>query len=197
MKTRFLALLAFFVLNGFHSLQAQNPIQGDIDFNGVVTFDTMSLATATQVNIWNTSFVSQRSGDFVAFVNVTDNATMTAPWVFNSGTPGAPAPGPATPALWSVGGFTFDLTSSMVFLQDSGFLNVTGVGTVFGHGFDPTPGLWSFTSSNDGSPQSTFSFQANTSVPESSTVGLLILGAVGLVATRGRWKRRVDEIPAR
>jgi hypothetical protein len=37
------------------------PITGSIDFGGVVTFDTMSLATATRVNVWNSSFVLQDS----------------------------------------------------------------------------------------------------------------------------------------
>ena len=39
-------------------------IHGTIDFGGVVTFDTTSLATATRVNLWNSSIVLQDSGDF-------------------------------------------------------------------------------------------------------------------------------------
>ena len=48
-----------------------------------------------------------------------------------SGTPAMPMPGPATPALWSVGGFTFDLTSSSVVPpQSANFLNITGTGFI-------------------------------------------------------------------
>jgi hypothetical protein len=125
------------------------PITGDIDFGGVVTFDTMSLATATRVTQWNSSFVLKDSGDFATFVNPGTSATMAAPWIFNPSTP--------TPGLWSVGGFTFDLTSSVVVTQTSTFLDITGVGTIKGHGFDPTAGTWSFTSSrSDGGSSSTF-----------------------------------------
>ncbi|HEV2966366.1 MAG TPA: hypothetical protein VGW97_05570, partial [Chthoniobacterales bacterium] len=38
------------------------PITGSMDFGGVVTYDTTSLATATRVNLWNSSFVLQSSG---------------------------------------------------------------------------------------------------------------------------------------
>ncbi len=182
MKMKLLAILAFSVLCGFASGQANAAmIQGDIDFNGNVTFNTTSLNTATQVNIWNNAFVSQRTGDFAPFVNVFDLSTMATPWVFNSGTPGTPLPGGSTPALWSVDGFTFDLSSSTVVFQSSTFLNVTGVGTLSGHSYDPTPGFWSFTASSDGSPHSTFSFQANSAVPEMSTIGLFAVGSLGMV----------------
>ena len=170
-------------------------IQGSIDFNGNVTFNTTSLATATQVSIWNNSFVAQRTGDFIPFTNLFDNVTMAAPWVFNSGTPGAPLPGPATPALWQVGGFTFDLTSSTVTLQNPTFLNVTGPGIASGNGFDTTAGIWSFSSSNaGGNPQTTFSFQSNTDVPEASTIGLFVIGSLGMVGIYyGCSKRRTEE----
>lgn len=139
----------------------------------------MSLATATEVMAWNTSIVLKDSGDFATFVPVPPGgpypvATMTAPWSFN--------PSTAVPALWKVGGFTFDLTTSAVTMQTATFLNVTGVGTITGNSFDPTPGLWSFTSSNHGgSNRDTFSFQANAeAVLESSTVALFATGAFGL-----------------
>src|SRR5437868_4237656 len=114
-------------------VNAAGLIQGKIDFGGVVTYNTTSLATATQVSQWNSSIVLQDSGDFANptySIDPGDPATMTAPWIFNSGTPGTPAPGPATPALWMIGGFTFDLASSMVVSQSSTFLDVTGTGTI-------------------------------------------------------------------
>lgn len=167
------------------------PIVGSIDFGGVVTFDTMSLATATTVNTWNSALVLQSSGDF-STVTPGTGATMGTPWIFNSGTPGSPMPGPPKPGLWAVGGFTFDLSSSVVVVQNVNFLNVTGPGTINGIGFDSTPGIWTFTSSNsNGDNSSTFSFQANTSaVPEAGTSCLLATGALVLGAARFLGKKR-------
>ena len=182
-KTR-LALLAV-VLLGYatfsQSAQAA-PAQGSIDFGGVVTFDTMSLATATEVTDWNSSFVLQDSGSFSSIAPGT-SVTMAAPWIFNSGTPSVPQPGPATPHLWEVGGFNFDLLNSVVVSQSTNFLNVTGTGTISGNGFDATPGTWSFTSSDSsGTDQNTFGFQAQTTaVPEPGTLSLLALSYSGLI----------------
>jgi hypothetical protein len=152
------------------------PIVGQIDFIGTVSFGdnigniNVSLSSATRVSTWISSFVSQDSGDFSSIAPGT-NVTMAAPWIFN--------PSTNTPSLWSVGGFTFDLASSTVVLQNNNFLNVTGLGTASGNGFDPTPGTWSFTSSSpNGQNNGTFSFQSNTAVPENSTVALLGIGAL-------------------
>src|SRR5712692_6040169 len=64
-KTILAVLLTGLLSCGLFCQQAQaRPVMGDIDFGGVVTFDTMSLATATRVNVWNIAFVLQDSGDF-------------------------------------------------------------------------------------------------------------------------------------
>ena len=191
-----LAVLAtgLFTLGLFCQQAQAAQIQGDIDLGGVVTYNTTSLATATEVDMWqplqngpsNFSRVLQRSGDFanpIYNINVGNSAAMAAPWIFNSGSPAVPAAGPPTNALWSIGGFTFNLTSSMVDSQDATFLDVTGVGTISGNGFDPTPGTWSFTSTqSDGSSNPNFSFQANSAaVPEASSLALFGIGVLGLL----------------
>jgi hypothetical protein len=166
--------------------QAAGPIKGQIDFIGTVSFGdnsnntNVSLSSATRVALWISSFVSQTSqvagfNDFSSIAPGT-NVTMAAPWIFN--------PSTNTPSLWNVGGFTFDLATSVVVAQTSTFLNITGVGTVSGNSFDPTPGTWSFTSSSpNGNNNGTFSFQSNTAtVPESSTVALLVTGALCLAS---------------
>jgi hypothetical protein len=178
--------LAVAALCGLLSQQAQaaGPIKGSIDFVGTVTYDTTSLATATKVNIWNSSFVSKDTFDFSS-ISAGTNVTMGTPWTFNSGTPALPTPGPAKPGLWNVGGFTFDLTSSTVVSQSTTFLNVTGVGSASGNGFNSTPGTWSFTSSRaNGQDSQTFGFQSSTVVPESGTVALLATGALFLASVQ-------------
>ena len=151
-------------------VNAAAPITGGIDFAGVAVFDSHSLDTATRVTSWNSSFVLQDSGSFSSIAPGT-SVTMAAPWIFN--------PSTTTPSLWSVGNFRFDLTSSTIVSQTPTFLNITGIGTLFGTGFDPTPGTWSFTTSSaNGAPQTSFGFEANTAaVPEPETIRFLILGA--------------------
>lgn len=159
------------------------PIAGSIDFGGVATFDTTSLATATRVDLWNSSFVLQSSGDFSS-ISAGTAVTMAAPWIFN--------PSTFTDNLWSVGGFTFDLDASVIVQQTSTFLNITGTGTISGNAFDPTPGTWSFTSSNsNGSNNATFGFQAQSAaVPEAGSVALLGIGAAGLFIGRRILRKR-------
>ena len=155
---------------------AQNAVAGQIDgaitFSGGAVFDTSSLASATRVNSFSNVKVSSRDGDFAAFVAVGSPVAMATPWIFSPSTP--------TPGLWSVGGFTFDLTSSTVVFQDASFLGITGTGTISGNGFDPTPGTWTF-SSQSPSAGGIFSFSSGTAsrVPESGTTVILLL--VGLV----------------
>ena len=63
--------------------------------------------------------------------------------------------------LWSVGGFTFNLTASSITQQGNGFLAVSGTGTISGNGFDPTPGTWRFSTQNPPA-NGVFSFSAST-----------------------------------
>ncbi len=167
---------------GLTSQQAQaSQINGAITFAGGAIFDTNSLATATTVNTFENVTVKSRDGDYAAFLDVGDSVAMAMPYVFVPTTP--------TPALWSVGGFTFDLTNSVVVLQTSNFLAITGSGTISGNGFDETPGTWSFTSQSPAA-DGVFSFSAGSSaqgVPEGgSTVALLGLGLVAVAFLR--WK---------
>jgi PEP-CTERM motif len=188
MKTLAVATLSIMLaVGGFAPSLNAAPVTGSIDFGGTVTFDTNSLASATRVNTWNSSFVLQDSGSFSSIAAGT-SVMMAAPWIFNSGTTSVPQPGPATPHLWQVGGFNFDLSSSIVISQSANFLNVAGTGTISGNGFDATPGNWSFTSSDsNGAPETTFGFQTQTTaVPEPSTLALLAIGAGGLVSSRKR-----------
>jgi hypothetical protein len=161
------------------------PITGFIQFAGAAEFDTMSLATATQVSTWfdvfgNAGFSNVtpgNTGDFGAIAPGTQ-VTMASPYVFN--------PSTATPGLWSVGGFTFNLLSSTLDKQTATDLTIKGTGIVSGNGFTPTNMSWMFTTQNSsGTDQAMFSFSANSnsvgSVPDSgAAISLLGIGLIGL-----------------
>src|ERR1700693_5037779 len=87
-------------------------INGNIDFGvGTVTYDTTSLATATQVSTWTNAHVTAATGSFAAFQVTTpgtpgDAVTLAMPWIFN--------PSTATNTLWTVDGFCFALALSTI-----------------------------------------------------------------------------------
>ncbi len=154
-------------------------IDGAITFAGGAVYDTMSLATATRVNTFSDVVVQSRDGDFAAFVGVGDSVTMASPYIFTPSTP--------TPGLWSVDGFTYDLLTSTVVLQNSNFLLIEGTGTISGNGFDPTPGTWSFTSQSPAA-NGVFSFSSGSAaqgVPDGgTTVALLGFALAGIEIVR-------------
>lgn len=83
--------------------------------------------------------------------------------------------------LWSIAGFTFNLQTIRVVLQNSQILVATGRGSVSGNGFDPTMGSWNITANSLGG---LFSFSSGTSVPVPATLLLFGLGFAGLMAAR-------------
>jgi len=184
-----LAVLATGVLScAVFSQQAQaTSINGDIQFAGETHFDTNSLATATRVVTWfdvfhNAGFssVTSGTGDFAGIASGTQ-ATMAQPWIFN--------PSTATPGLWSVGGFSFDLLTSTIVTQNAQFLTITGTGIVSGNGFDPTNMDWSFTTqSAGGHTRINFSFSANgVAVPDGGTTVMLLGAALGVLGMARRF----------
>jgi len=154
-------------------------VEGAITFAGGAKFDTNSLATATRVTLFKNVKVMSEDGDFTGIVSDDDAVTMAVPYIFT--------PSTATPGLWSVDGFTFDLDASVVVLQNADFLLISGTGTITGNGFDPTEGTWSFTAQSP-SANGVFSFSASgdfNGVPDSgSTVALLGLGLTGIWMVR-------------
>ena len=182
-----LAVLATGVLGcAVFSQQAQAvQIDGQILLVGRVTFDA-PLGSATTVTNWfdvfnnvGMSSVLATTGDFSG-VPLLTSATMATPWVFN--------PSTATPGLWSVGGFTFDLLSATVVTQLPNFLNVEATGIIHGLGFDDTPGTFQLTVTGRGIR---FGFAALTqAVPDGgSAVALLGLALIGIEAVRMKLRR--------
>jgi hypothetical protein len=172
-------LVAGFATTAFTGHQAKAVmITGAINFAGGAVFDTNSLATATRVNTFSDVFVTAADGDF-STVSVGDAVTMATPYIFMPSTP--------TPSLWSVGGFTYDLDSSTVVLQNADFLIISGTGTISGNGFDTTSGTWSFTT-QEPDANGVFSFSAGTAgqgVPDGgATVALLGIALAGVELIR-------------
>lgn len=165
------------------------PITGNITFAGGTTLNTSSSGTATEVLSWTgpggtgLPVVISGDGSFSSIAPGT-GATFASDWHFNSG---------AVSGLWSVGGFTFDLTSSHIVFQGgspSGVL-VDGIGAVVGNGLDPEAMTWSFSTSDPGAAGTdgglVFSFQVadgatgSGTVPDGGTTAMLLgLGVLGL-----------------
>jgi len=173
------------VATGLACHQAQAvPITGSIDFAGSAVFMPNNLAGAFEVKTFSDVSVMSADG---SFTGVTGPVTMTSPWVFVPSTP--------VSALWSVGGFIFDLGTTTSVLRPSGFLIITGTGTIFGPaGFDATTGIWRF-STQDPKADGKFSFSAATSgagVPDGGmTVTLLGAALIGLAAYRAKFAKPV------
>ena len=161
-------------------------ISGDITFAGGVELNTSSAGTATEVlaftgaNGLGSPIVISADGSFSGITPGT-TATFTSPWFFNSG---------AVPDLWSVGGFTFSLTSSSVVFQGGSpaIVGVDGTGIISGFGAS-SEATWSFSTSDPGAAGANgtliFSFQAASgtvaAVPDGGTTAMLLgLGVLGL-----------------
>jgi hypothetical protein len=180
-----LAIVAAASVGLLSSAQA-TPITGMLNIGGTATFDTTSLATAHSATFSDALVLGGNSGDFAGFAVGTP--VVMASYTFD--------PSTITNGLWSVNGFTFNLTSSVVQLPRSAtFLSVSGTGIITGPpGFDPTAGTWAFTSQNSsGRPHDTFSFSANTeggAVPDGGmTLALLGTGLMGLAAFRAKFAK--------
>lgn len=178
------AVAAICGVGGVAQAVQSDPISGDITFAGGVTLNTSSAGTASEVLSWTgpggsgMPIVISDSGSFSGIAAGTQ-ATFSSPWFFNSG--------PVT-ALWSVGGFTFDLTSSKIVFQGgspAGVL-VDGIGAVSGNGLPAEAMTWEF-ATGDPSADGIFSFQVadgttgGATVPDGGTTAMLLgLGVLGL-----------------
>jgi hypothetical protein len=160
------------------------PITGNIGFSGTANLDSSSAQTAAEVVTWGPNVVGSTSGSFVS-VAIGSAVTLAPAWFFTSG---------SVNNFWSVGGFTFNLTSSSIHSQDSLFLNDILTGTVSGNGFTTTAFSGAFSVQNppsDGKLQYTESFSFNppvTPVPEGGNTAMLFGAALsGLALVKSKF----------
>jgi len=169
---KFLYISSAFLLLVVSKTAVAHPFMtGNIDIigNAIVLDDGGTPASATGINwgdlnAWpgDQRLVSSVTGSFSGS-SLLSPATLQD---FNfAGLPVVP--------LWSVGGFTFDLTSVNVdiFIKGS-VLKLSGLGIISAAGYADTAGAWDYTS------QSGLSFSSNT-VPEPSIAALIGIGLLG------------------
>jgi hypothetical protein len=128
------------------------------------------------------STVLGANGDFATFISPGDLATMFQPWTFGFAGGGAQA------GLWSVGGFTFDLASDIVVTRTANFLDIEGVGTVSGNGFDTTNATFTLQINKLGQ---LLAFEAITlTTPDGGTTVMLLGAALGVLGIARRALKR-------
>ena len=143
-------------------------IEGSISFTGQATTTgtngTFLSPGAVSTVDFDTFNVDVVAGDFTPAVSVGDWVTFTDL---------VPAVAP-TDALWSVGGFTFDLKTITLNAVVYGHALINGTGIVKNSAYDDTFFTWEFSSETNGTK--TFSASA---VPAPAGAALLGLGLLG------------------
>jgi PEP-CTERM motif len=151
-------------------------ISGDITFTGKATLNAAP-STAVSINSYSGLTVDDASGDYTTALGQT---VTFSPFTF--------APSGAVSGLWSVGGFTYNLSSVTTVTRTpiaggATLLTIAGLGTVTGNGFTPTPSSFSFTFQGK---KATAAFTAyTTAVPEPTSWALVSgLGLAGFAFYR-------------
>ena len=191
MKRKWLIIAAVAAVCGMGGIAQAVSISGNITFAGGIELNTSSAGSATEVLAFTgpggsgLPTVISSDGSFSSIAPGT-TATFASDWFFNSG---------AVNSLWSVGGFTFNLTSSHIVFQGGSpaIVGVDGIGAVMGNGQSPEAMTWSFSTSDPGAAGTDgkliFSFEvaggttggSGGTVPDGGTTAMLLgLGILGL-----------------
>ena len=180
-KPFMMGLAAIVVASGFALSAQATLITGMLNIGGTAVYDH-PIGSATMVKMFvNAHAEGENSGDFAGIAENTPIA-MTSPYIFNPSTP--------TPNLWSVAGFTFDLSSTTIVTQSVNGILIVGTGTISGNGFDPTPGEWSFSQQKGSGTRLSFSATTETPLPDGGmSLTLLGAGLVGLAAFRAKFAK--------
>jgi len=194
LKTALITMAAVGIMSG--SAMALPMIDGGLSMTGTWTpIDSLGVATTIKESTGidfggyfsnqadNTFQVNTGTGDFenlIGEVGTINNFQFATPSV------------PIVP-LWTVGIFSFDMDSftySKNVVETSSYrIAINGFGTLKAEGFEPTPGMWSFTGQSADNANFSWSASANASpVPEPATMLLFGTGLIGLAAV-GRKKK--------
>lgn len=126
-------------------------IDGIVNLVGTVEYtpNNGQLSTATAATLWVNDYVfNQASGDFwtTFALDFPTPVTMAAtPWVFN--------PSTGKFHLIGLGGNVwYNLANATITTQDNAILGIQTTGTILAPGFDPTPGIFNFTSQGPATP---------------------------------------------
>jgi hypothetical protein len=184
MKLRSIGTLAGAVLlaTALTGIRAQaSPITGTVDFQGnAVTqnaSDTAQNNLAVASHFTSITALVDANGDTGSFASIPNDTPVTfTPFAFDA---------LGVYPLWTftVGAntYTYDSTSVALVYQNSGFINLSGVGTVYLNGANGTSGTWSLTDTIQAQTV-TFSYvSTSNSVPEGgSSILLISLGLAGV-----------------
>jgi len=163
------------------------PITGSIGFAGGIE-PVADWSTVNSINITGDqalvlcNIVTPCDGAFAVLNDIDAEIAVYNDFAF------APLGGSVTP-LWSVDGFSFNLTSITNVERAVNGIVLAGSGTLFGPaGFDPTAAIWSF-SADETDVEFRFSSTtaAITTVPDGGTTSMLLgLGLLTLAGVRRR-----------
>ncbi len=160
------------------------PVTGEVIMFGAFNTDTGNLATATSIAFVGSGWTDGGTGSYAPINSVSRPVTFMD-FTFSPSL----SPSPLNP-LWSFtyAGITYSFVMDSVDVgspRSSSLLTLLGRGTLFVTGFDPTPGIWEFTSGETRSAFIKFTSESS-ALPEPGSLALLGLGLLGFGLARRR-----------